>query len=315
MTCVKMNLDSKIYVAGHSGLVGSALVRVLRENGYRNLIYAKHKDVDLCDEHQTKQFFEQTKPDYVFLAAAKCGGIGDTKNNPVQYLEDNLKIQTNVISSCHSVKVKKMIMLGSASVYPAQSIQPIKEEYLLTGNLEPVNESYGMAKILGTKLCQAYNKQYGTNFITVNPCNVYGPKDNFNPSSSHVVAALLRRFHEAKLSEKEFVECWGTGNARRELIYVEDLADALIHLMKLDETPDIINVGPGKDVSIRELVAHIVDVVGYEGEIRWDETKPEGVKQRLLDVSKINDLGWSDQTSLDQGLFHAYEYFKLGDKK
>ena len=310
-----MNLDSKIYVAGHTGLVGSALVRILREKGYKNLIFTTHRDLDLRDEDTTKKFFETMKPDYVYLSAAKCGGIGDTKSHPVQYLEDNLKIQTNVISSCHSVKVKKLIMLGSASVYPAQSVQPIKEEYLLTGNLEPVNESYGMAKILGTKLCQAYNKQYGTNFITVNPCNVYGPKDNFSPTSSHVVAALIRRIHEAKISEKEFVECWGTGNARRELIYVEDLADSLIHLMVNDETPDVINIGTGKDVSIRELVAHIVDVVGYEGEIRWDETKPEGVKQRLLDVSKINDLGWSDRTSLDQGLFSTYEYFKLGDKK
>lgn len=309
-----MNLDSKIYIAGHTGLVGSAIVRILREKGYKNLIFSTHRDLDLCDKEVTKKFFENTKPDYVFLAAAKCGGIGDTKNNPVQYLEDNLKIQTNVISSCHSVNVKKMIMLGSASVYPAQSIQPIKEEYLLTGNLEPVNESYGLAKIIGTKLCQAYNKQYGTNFITVNPCNVYGPKDNFNPSSSHVVAALIRRFHEAKLSGKTDIECWGTGNARRELIYAEDLADALICIMNTKDCPDVINVGPGKDVSIKELAAHIVDVVEYNGEIKWDETKPEGVKQRLLDVSKMTDLGWSTQTSLDRGLQITYEYFKLSEE-
>jgi len=315
MTCVKMNLDSKIYVAGHTGLVGSALVRILREKGYKNLIFTTHRDLDLRDEEVTKRFFGKMKPDYVFLAAAKCGGIGDTKAHPVQYLEDNLKIQTNIISSCHSVKVKKMIMLGSASVYPAYSMQPIKEDYLLTGKLEPGNDSYGMAKIIGTKLCQAYNEQYGTNYITVNPCNVYGPRDNFNPSSSHVVAALIRRFHEAKLSGKTEVECWGTGNARRELIYVEDLADALIHIMNTKDCPDVINIGPGKDVSIKELVAHIVDVVEYEGEIKWDETKPEGVKQRLLDVSKLTNLGWSAKTSLDQGLHFAYEYFKLEEKK
>lgn len=310
-----MNLDSKIYVAGHTGLVGSAIVRTLREKGYKNLIFTTHRDLDLRDEEVTKKFFEKMKPDYVFLAAAKCGGIGDTKVHPVQYLEDNLRIQTNIISSCYNVKVKKMIMLGSASVYPAHSMQPIKEDYLLTGKLESANESYGMAKIIGTKLCQAYNKQYGTNFVTVNPCNVYGPRDNFNPSSSHVVAALIRRFHEAKLSGQTDVECWGTGNARRELIYVEDLADALIHIMNAKDCPDVINVGPGKDVSIKELVARIVDVVEYEGEIEWNETKPEGVKQRLLDVSKLTDLGWSTRTSLDQGLHFTYEYFKLEEKK
>lgn len=310
-----MNLDSKIYIAGHTGLVGSALVRTLREKGYKNLIFTTHRDLDLRDEDTTKKFFETMRPEYVYLCAAKCGGIGDTKSHPVQYLEDNLKIQSNVISSCHHVNVKKMIMLGSASVYPSQSVQPIKEEYLLTGKLEPVNESYGMAKIIGIKQCQAYNKQYGTKYITVNPCNVYGPRDNFNPSSSHVVAALIRKFYEAKISGKKQVECWGTGSARRELIYVEDLADALIHLMNTKDCPDVVNIGPGKDVSIKELVAHVVDVIGYEGEILWDETKPEGVKQRLLDVSKLNDLGWNATTDLDHGLFNTYEYFKLGDGK
>ena len=315
MTCVKMNLDSKIYIAGHTGLVGSAIVRALREKGYENLIFTTHRDLDLCDEEVTKKFFEKVKPDYVFLAAAKCGGIGDTISHPVQYLEKNLKIQTNVISSCHNVDVKKMIMLGSASVYPACSIQPIKEDYLFDGKLEPGNDSYGMAKIIGTKLCQAYNKQYGTNYITVNPCNVYGPRDNFNPSSSHVVAALIRKFHEAKLSDSSHVECWGTGNARRELIYVEDLADALIHIMNTENCSDVINIGSGKDISIKELVSHIVDVVEYEGDIKWDETKPEGVKKRLLDVSKLTDLGWCTKTSLRQGLHFTYEYFKLEEKK
>lgn len=309
-----MNLDSKIFVAGHRGLVGSAIVRLLRESGYRNIITASKRDVDLRDDSTTFNFFNSTSPDYVFLAAAQCGGIGDTINNPVQYLEDNLKIQTNVISSCYKSKVKKLMLIGSASVYPRNVENPIKEESLLRGELEPANEPYGIAKIVGIKLCQAYNKQYGTNYISVNPCNVYGPKDNYNPESSHVIAGLIRRIHEAKRTKKEYVECWGTGSARREFIYVEDLAEALIFLMNHYDESEVINVGVGKDVSIKELVAHIVDVIEYNGEIRWDTSKPEGVKQRLLDTKKLNDLGWKSKTSLDQGLHLAYEYFKLEEK-
>lgn len=309
-----MNLDSKIFVAGHLGLVGSAIVRSLREQGYKNLVLATRKDLDLRNESAVLKFFKETKPDYVFLSAAKCGGIKDNIDYPVQFLEDNLKIQGNVISSSYQSGVKKLMFLGSACIYPRECENPIKEEHLLSGYLEPTNEAYSIAKISGIKLCQSYNKQYGTNYISVNPCNVYGPRDNFNPESSHVIAGLIRRIHEAKKNKKEFVECWGTGNARREFIYVEDLAEALIFLMNHYDGSEIINVGVGKDVSIKELVGHLVDVIEYTGEIKWDTTKPEGVKQRLLDVKKIIDLGWEPKTPIDLGLKLTYEYFKLGEK-
>ena len=309
-----MNLDSKIFVAGHKGLVGSAIVRSLREKGYKNLVLATSKDLDLRDENATLNFFKINKIDYVFLAAAKCGGIKDNIDHPVQFLEDNLKIQSSVISSAYKTGVKKLMFLGSACIYPKECKQPIKEEYLLSGYLEPTNEAYSLAKIAGTKLCQAYNKQYETKYISVNPCNVYGPKDNFNPETSHVIAGLIRRIHEAKKTKKSFVECWGTGNARREFIYVEDLAEALIFLMKHYNDNEVINVGAGRDVSIKELVGHIVDVVEYSGEIKWDESKPEGVKQRLLDTKKLTDLGWEPKISIDQGLQLTYEYFKLEER-
>jgi len=309
-----MHTNDKIFVAGHKGLVGSAIVRSLREQGYRNLLLVKSEDLDLRDEGTTLKFFKETKPDYVFLAAAKCGGIKDNIEHPVQFLQDNLKIQSSVISASHKTDVKKLMFLGSACIYPKQCEQPIKEEYLLSGYLEPTNEAYSLAKIAGIKLCQAYNKQYGTNFISVQPSNVYGPKDNFHPETSHVIPGLIRRFHEAKVSGKERIECWGSGSARREFIYVEDLADALIFLMNHYDDSEIINVGVGRDVSIKELVAHIVDVVGYEREVGWDTSKPEGMKQRLLDTTKLTNLGWKPQTSLDNGLFLTYEYFKLEEK-
>ena len=309
-----MNLDSKIFVAGHKGLVGSAIVRSLREKGYKNLVLATSKDLDLRDENATLNFFKINKIDYVFLAAAKCGGIKDNIDHPVQFLEDNLKIQSSVISSAYKTGVKKLMFLGSACIYPKECKQPIKEEYLLSGYPEPTNEAYSLAKIAGIKLCQAYNKQYETKYISVNPCNVYGPKDNFNPETSHVIAGLIRRIHEAKKTKKSFVECWGTGNARREFIYVEDLAEALIFLMKHYNDNEVINVGAGRDVSIKELVGHIVDVVEYSGEIKWDESKPEGVKQRLLDTKKLTDLGWEPKISIDQGLQLTYEYFKLEER-
>jgi len=312
--CVKMNLDSKIFVAGHNGLVGSAIVRSLREHGYKNLVFVTSKELDLRNESAVLDFFKKTKPEYVFLAAAKCGGIKDNIEHPVQFLEDNLKIQSSVISSSYKTGVKKLMFLGSACIYPKECSQPIKEEYLLSGYLEPTNEAYSLAKIAGIKLCQAYNNQYGTNFISVNPCNVYGPKDNFSAETSHVIAGLIRRIHEAKKSKKPFVDCWGTGSARREFIYVEDLAAALIFLMNTYNDNEVINVGVGKDVSIKELVAHIVDVIKYDGEIRWDTSKPEGMKQRLLDTTKLEKLGWKPVTSIDQGLQLTYEYFKLEER-
>lgn len=309
-----MNLDSKIFVAGHNGLVGSAIVRSLREYGYKNLVFVTSKELDLRNESAVLDFFKKTKPEYVFLAAAKCGGIKDNIEHPVQFLEDNLKIQSSVISSSYKTGVKKLMFLGSACIYPKECPQPIKEEYLLSGYLEPTNEAYSLAKIAGIKLCQAYNKQHGTNFISVNPCNVYGPKDNFSAETSHVIAGLIRRIHEAKKSKKPSVDCWGTGSARREFIYVEDLASALIFLMNTYNDNEVINVGVGKDVSIKELVAHIVDVIKYDGEINWDTSKPEGMKQRLLDITKLEKLGWKPVTSIDQGLQLTYEYFKLEER-
>lgn len=306
-----MHTNDKIYIAGHNGLVGSAIVRGLRQQGYKNLILKTRKELDLTDENSVKVFFRTERPDYVFLAAAKCGGIKDNIDHPVQFLEDNIKIQNNIIHYAHTVNVKKLMFLGSACIYPKECQQPIKEEYLLSGYLEPTNETYSLAKIAGIKLCQAYRKQYGCNFISVQPSNVYGPRDNYDPESSHVIAGLIHRFHDAKIKNQKEVVCWGSGSARREFIFVEDLADALIFLMKSYNDNEIINVGVGKDISIKELVAHIVDVVEYRGEISWDLSKPEGMKQRLLDTTKLRELGWQPKTSLDEGLRLAYEYFKL----
>lgn len=306
-----MHTNDKIYVAGHNGLVGSAIVRTLRENGYKNIVCRSRKELDLINEFAVADFFRKEKPDYVFLAAARCGGIKDNINYPVQFLEDNLKIQNNIIHHSHVANVKKLMFLGSACIYPKECQQPIREEYLLSGYLEPTNEAYSLAKIAGIKLCQAYRKQHGCNFISVQPSNVYGPRDNYDPESSHVIAGLIHRFHVAKNKNQKEVVCWGSGSARREFIFVEDLADALIFLMKNYNDNDIINVGVGRDISIKELVAHIVDVVEYKGEISWDLSKPEGMKQRLLDTTKLKNLGWEPKTSLDEGLRLAYEYFKL----
>ena len=306
-----MHTNDKIYVAGHNGLVGSAIVRTLREQGYKNIICRSRKELDLTNESAVADFFRKEKPDYVFLAAARCGGIKDNINYPVQFLEDNLKIQNNIIHHSHVANVKKLMFLGSACIYPKECQQPIKEEYLLSGYLEPTNEAYSLAKIAGIKLCQAYRKQYGCNFISVQPSNVYGPRDNYDPESSHVIAGLIHRFHVAKNKKQKEVVCWGSGSARREFIFVEDLADALIFLMKKYDDVDIINVGVGKDISIKELVGHIVDVIEYPGEISWDLSKPEGMKQRLLDTTKLKNLGWEPKTSFDDGLTLAYEYFKL----
>lgn len=312
---VNMLTNDKIYVAGHNGLVGSAIVRTLIQYGYKNIVYKSRKELDLINESAVADFFRNEKPNYVFLAAARCGGIKDNINYPVQFLEDNLKIQNNIIHHSHAVNVKKLMFLGSACIYPKECQQPIKEEYLLSGYLEPTNEAYSLAKIAGIKLCQAYRKQYGCNFISVQPSNVYGPRDNYDPDSSHVIAGLLHRFHNAKKNHQKEVICWGSGLARREFIFVEDLADALVFLMKTYDDSDIINVGVGCDISIKELVAHIVDVVEYEGKIFWDSSKPEGMKQRLLDTTKLKNLSWKPKTTLDEGLILAYEYFKLEVKK
>ena len=305
-----MHTSDKIYVAGHTGMVGSAIVRRLGELGYRNLVLKTRKEVDLSDYEQVSAFFKREKPDYVFLAAAKCGGIGDNVAHPVDFLLDNLAIQNNIIKCSHKYKVKKLLFLGSSCIYPKHCPQPMREEYLLSGPLEPTNEAYSIAKIAGIKLCQAYRKQYDCNFITAQPCNVYGPKDNFSQNTGHVIGSLLNKFHEGG----DTVTCWGTGVARREFIYVEDLADACIFLMHQYNDGDIINVGSGVDYSIKELVDIIKDVVEFEGEVKWDTDKPDGMKRKLLDVTKLEKLGWKPQTSLENGLKLTYAYYKLEKK-
>ena len=305
-----MHTSDKIYVAGHTGMVGSAIVRRLRELGYRNLILKTRKEVDLCDYDQVSALFKQEKPDFVFLAAAKCGGIGDNVAHPVDFLLDNLAIQNNIIKCSHKYKVKKLLFLGSSCIYPKECPQPMKEEYLLSGSLEPTNEAYSIAKIAGIKLCQAYRKQYKCNFITAQPCNVYGPKDNFNQNTGHVIGSLLTKFDTGD----DCVTCWGTGDARREFIYVEDLADACLFLMQNYDDGDIINVGSGIDYSIKELADIIKNTVGFEGEVKWDTDKPDGMMRKLLDVSKLENLGWKPKTSLESGVKTTYEYYKLEKK-
>ena len=305
-----MHTSDKIYVAGHTGMVGSAIVRRLRELGYRNLVLKTRKEVDLCDYEQVSALFKQEKPDYVFLAAAKCGGIGDNAAHPVDFLLDNLAIQNNIIKCSHKYKVKKLLFLGSSCIYPKHCPQPMREEFLLSGPLEPTNEAYSIAKIAGIKLCQAYRKQYDCNFITAQPCNVYGPKDNFNQAKGHVIGSMISKFHEGG----DNVTFWGTGVARREFIYVEDLADACLFLMQNYDDSDIINVGSGIDYSIKELADIIQGIAGYEGEVKWDTDKPEGMLKKLLDVSKLENLGWKPKTSLENGLKTTYEYYKLEKK-
>ena len=308
---MSMKNDDRIYIAGHKGLVGSAVVRKCRELGYRNLILKNRNELDLSDYSSVKKFFEKEKPDYVILAAAKCGGIGSNLKYPVQFLEENLQIQNNIINCSHLTKVKKLLFLGSSCIYPKECPQPIKEEYLLSGYLESTNESYSIAKIAGIKLCQAYKKQYGDNFISVQPCNVYGPLDKFDPENGHVIGSLFAKFHQAKNANHPSVTCWGSGSAKREFIYVDDLADSILFLMNNYNNLEIINVGSGIDYSIKELVEIISDIVGYDGNIVWDTSKPDGMLKRLLDVEKLKNLGWTTTTSLDEGLKLTYTYYKL----
>ncbi|WP_020154095.1 GDP-L-fucose synthase [Caldibacillus debilis] len=304
-----MEKNSKIYVAGHRGLVGSAIVRKLREKGYQNLVYRTRKELDLRDKNQVDEFFEREQPDYVFLAAAKVGGIVANNEYPADFIRDNLMIQTNVIDAAYRNGVKKLLFLGSTCIYPKFAPQPLKEEYLLTGELEPTNEPYAIAKIAGIKMCQSYNRQYGTKYISVMPTNLYGPNDNFDLHTSHVLPALIRKFHEAKENNAPYVEVWGTGTPRREFLYSDDLADACIFLMKNYEGNEIINIGVGKDISIKELAEKIKNVVGYQGEIKFDTSKPDGTPRKLVDVSRINALGWKASISLDEGLQKVYQWF------
>ncbi|WP_209975905.1 GDP-L-fucose synthase [Paenibacillus eucommiae] len=304
-----MNKLSKIYVAGHRGLVGSAIYRKLQEEGFDNLVVRTSGELDLRDDEQVNDFFAEQRIEYVFLAAAKVGGIMANREHPVEFLRDNLCIQNNVIDAAYQTGVKKLLFLGSTCIYPKLAPQPLKEEYLLTGELEPTNEPYAVAKIAGIKLCQAYNRQYGTRFISVMPTNLYGRNDNYDLQHSHVLPALLRKFHEAKEQGLPFVEIWGSGEPRREFLYVDDLANACLFLMEHYESSEIINIGLGEDIAIHELADRIRQVVGYEGAIRYDASKPDGTPRKLVDVSKINGLGWKAVTSLDEGLQQTYTWF------
>ena len=305
-----MNKDSKIYVAGHRGLVGSAIVLALQGRGFNNLVLKTHQELELLDQSAVKKFFEQEKPEYVFLAAAKVGGIMANKTFPADFIYKNLVIQTNIIHNAYLNKVKKLLFLGSSCIYPKLAPQPLKEKYLLTGDLEPTNKPYSLAKIAGIVMCQSYNEQYGTNFISLMPTNLYGPNDNFDLENSHVMPAMVRKFHEAKIAEKPSVTLWGTGSAQREFLYVDDLAKASLFLMENYHDSAIINVGTGEDVTIKELAEKVRVVVGYEGEIVWDTTKPDGTPKKLLDVSKLHTLGWKHTIQLDYGIATTYTWYK-----
>lgn len=305
-----MDKNSKIYVAGHKGLVGSAIVRNLNNKGYSNIVGKTHKELDLTNQAAVEQFFEGEKPEYVFLAAAKVGGIGANNAYPADFIMENELIQCNVIRSAHRHNVKKLMFLGSSCIYPKMCAQPIKEEYLLTGALEPTNEAYALAKISGLKMCQYYNKQYGTNYISVMPTNLYGPNDNFDLENSHVLPALLRKFHEAKTDNKPYVELWGTGTALREFLHVDDMADACVYLMENYNDTDFVNVGTGKEVTIRELAKTVMDVIGYKGKLKFDSSKPDGTPRKLLDISKLKFLGWKHKIELEEGVRKVYEWYK-----
>lgn len=304
-----MNKDAKIFVAGHQGLVGSSLVRALTAADYRNLILRTRAGLDLLDQGAVRDFFAKEKPEYVFLAAAKVGGIMANKTAPADFIRENLGIELNIIDAAHRNGVKKLLFLGSSCIYPRLAAQPIEESELLSGPLEETNRAYAVAKIAGIELCQSYNKQYGTHFISVMPTNLYGPNDNFDLETSHVLPALLRKFHEAKTRNEPSVTVWGTGSALREFLHVDDLASACLFLVETYDESEIVNIGTGEDLSIKELTQSIRDVVGYEGEVVWDTTKPDGTPRKLLDVSKLHALGWHHQIPLREGLKTTYEWY------
>ncbi len=307
---VIMEKTAKIYVAGHRGLVGSALIRSLQKNGYTNLITKTRAELDLLDAQAVANFFATEKPEYVFLAAAKVGGIMANKTYPADFIFENLSIQNNVIHSAYVSGVKKLLFLGSSCIYPKLAPQPIKEEYLLTGPLEPSNDAYAIAKIAGIMMCQSYKRQYGSNFISVMPTNLYGENDNFDLETSHVLPALIRRFHEAKENSVPSVTLWGSGTPMREFIHVDDMALACLHLMETYNESEIVNIGTGEDVTIKELAETVAKVVGYQGELLWDTSKPDGTPRKLLDVSKLHGLGFKHTIQLEDGIRDTYEYYK-----
>ena len=313
-----MEKTAKIYIAGHNGMVGSAIVRALTASGYTNLILKSRGQLDLLDQMAVAEFFSKEKPEYVFLAAAKVGGILANNTAPADFLYENLQIQNNIIHQSYVHGVKKLLFLGSSCIYPKLAPQPIKEEYLLTGQLESTNESYAIAKIAGIKMCQSYNRQYGTNFVAVMPTNLYGPDDNFDLATSHVLPAMIRKFHEAKNQGDASVTLWGRGRARREFLYVEDMVDGCIFLMNTfnatggeDMLGDVfVNLGVGTDLTIHELAEKIKEVVGYTGHIEWDTSKPDGTPQKLLDVNRMKELGWVYQTELTIGIEKTYQWYR-----
>jgi len=305
-----MEKTSKIYVAGHRGLVGSALVRTLTASGYTSIITRSRAELDLLDQKAVSDFFATLKPEYVFLAAAKVGGIMANQTYPADFIRENLAIQSNVIDAAHRSGVSKLLFLGSSCIYPKLAPQPIKEEYLLTGPLEASNDAYAIAKIAGILMCQSYRRQYGSNFISVMPTNLYGPHDNFDLATSHVLPALIRRFHEAKAAGAPSVTLWGSGTPMREFLYVDDLAAACLHLMETYDEAEIVNIGTGEDVTIKELAETIQGIVGYEGDIAWDTGKPDGTPRKLLDVTKLHGLGFKHTTSLEEGIKMTYQWYQ-----
>ena len=305
-----MNKDSKIYVAGHNGMVGSAIVRELRRQGYTNIITRTHSELDLTRQAEVEEFFAAEKPEYVFVAAAKVGGIGANSQAPADFMYINMMIEMNIIHSAYMNGCRKVEFLGSSCIYPRMCPQPIKEEYLLSGHLEKTNEAYALAKISGLKYCEYLNTQYGTDYISVMPCNLYGPNDNYHPENSHVLPALIRRFHEAKASGAESVTCWGDGSPLREFLYVDDLAELCVFLMNSYSGSETVNAGTGQEITIKGLTEIVAEVVGYEGSILWDASKPNGTPRKVMDTSKAEALGWKPKTSLREGIGLAYEDFK-----
>jgi GDP-L-fucose synthase len=305
-----MNKADKIYIAGHKGMVGSAIMRKLEKEGFSNIIFRSSKELDLCNQQGVKDFFEKEKPEYVFLAAARVGGIHANNTFRADFIYQNLMVQNNIIHSSYENKVKKLLFLGSSCIYPKLAPQPLKEEYILTGPLENTNEPYAIAKIAGIKMCDAYRAQYNCNFIAAMPTNLFGPNDNYDLNNSHVLPALLRKFHEAKKNNAPFVEMWGTGTPKREFLHVDDCAEACFFLMQTHNDSGLVNVGMGEDISIKDLALLIKKIVGYEGELKLDSSKPDGTPRKLMDVNKIHSLGWKHKIGLEEGIRMVYEEVK-----
>ncbi|WP_019867357.1 GDP-L-fucose synthase [Methylovulum miyakonense] len=309
-----INQITKIFVAGHNGLVGSAIIRNLHSKGYQNIVTRTRQDLNLMDKAAVDRFFYQEKPSVVIDAAAKVGGIHANNSYPAEFIYDNLSIQNNLIDGAYRAGVQKFVFLGSSCIYPKMAAQPLKEEYLLTGDLEPTNEWYAIAKIAGIKMCQAYRKQYGFDAISLMPTNLYGPGDNFDLQNSHVLPALIRKFHEAKINKDSTVTIWGTGTPKREFLYVDDMADASVFLLENYSDAEIVNVGTGEDISIKELAQLVQDVVGFNGQIDFDASKPDGTPRKLLDVSKLQSQGWEAKTDLAKGIQHTYDWYLINQQ-